>query len=373
MRRGLGAVTGLAVALGGCASVPNVGPTRGQVAADHRSHNLTGFALAEVTPDVAAALSQSPAPAPGLSALAADGRVDLIGPGDQLAIDVYEVGVALFARPGGGPAAGGGFSPSAQSTTLAAAVDADGRITLPFIGRQQAAGRTPAELSRAIEQALAGLSQRPQVSVSVRANASNVFFVSGDVRQPGRFDLGLPRLRVLDAVARAGGPTAAPSDSVVRLTRGPRSAEARLADVAAGGAQDLLLLPGDRVELFNRPRTFLVLGASDRVSQQPFGAPAVTLAEALARTGGPSERVADPAAIYVFRWTPAPELNQPPRPQVWRVDLKRADGYFLAQQVALRDKDLVYLAPARVNAIAKVAQILGQFFAPVAVARSVAR
>jgi len=83
--------------------------------------------------------------------------------------------------------------------------------------------------------------------------------------------------------------------------------------------------------------------------------------------------VADPAAIYVFRWTPAPELNQPPRPQVWRVDLKRADGYFLAQQMALRDKDLVYLAPARVNAIAKVAQILGQFFAPVAVARSVAR
>ncbi len=146
-----------------------------------------------------------------------------------------------------------------------------------------------------------------------------------------------------------------------------------MSDVVAGGPQDLALLPGDRVELANRPRTFLLLGASDKVSQQPFGDAQVSLAEALARTGGPSERVADPAAIFLFRWAAPATPGAPPRPMVWRIDLKRADGYFLSQRVALRDKDVVYVAPARVNAAAKVTQILGQLFTPFAIARSVTR
>jgi polysaccharide export outer membrane protein len=364
---------GLALAAGACATVPNVGPTAGQIRDDERRHNATGFRLDEVTPETAAALGAPPPAGASLAALAADGRVDLIGPGDALAIDVFEVGVALFARGGGTGAAGGtGFSASAGATRLDAVVDADGRIALPYVGRVVASGRTPAELARVIEQGLAGLSQRPQVTVAVRANAHNVFFVSGDVKAPGRFDLGLPRQRLLDAVARAGGPTAAPADAVVRLTRGLRSAEARLGDVAAGGAQDLALLPGDRVELVNRPRTFLLFGASDRVSQQPFGAETVSLAEALARTGGPSERVADPAAVFLFRWAPG-TTGTAPVPQVWRLNLKRADGYFLSQRVMLRDKDVVYVAPARVNAAAKVTQIVGQLFTPFAIARSVTR
>jgi len=364
-----GLVAGL-LAVAGCATVPNVGPTGNQIRADQRRHNATGFELYDVTPQAVATLGAvAPAGRP-LAALAAEGRVDLIGPGDALAIDVFEVGVALFARAGG---AAGGFSPSAGATGLSAVVDANGEVTLPYVGRIVAAGRTPAELARAIEQGLAGLSQRPQVAVQVRANAHNVFFVSGDVRAPGRFDLGLPRQRLLDAVARAGGSTAAPADALVRLTRGGRSAEARLSDVTAGGPQDLALLPGDRVELANRPRTFLLLGASDRVSQQPFGDAQVSLAEALARTGGPSERVADPAAIFLFRWAPPPSPGAAPRPVVWRLDLKRADGYFLSQQVALRDKDVVYVAPARVNAAAKVTQIVGQLFTPFAIARSVTR
>lgn len=361
------------LAVAGCATVPNVGPTAGQIRDDYRKHNATGFQLHDVTPETVASLGPVASAARPLSALAAEGRVDLIGPGDVLAIDVFEVGVALFARPGGGGGPAGGFSPSAGATGLSAVVDSAGEVTLPYVGRVAAGGRTPAELARAIEQGLAGLSQRPQVAVQVRTNAHNVFFVSGDVRQPGRFELGLPRQRLLDAVARAGGPTAAPADALVRLTRGGRSAEARLSDVAAGGPQDLALLPGDRVELANRPRTFLLLGASDKVSQQPFGDAQVSLAEALARTGGPSERVADPAAIFLFRWAAPATPGAPPQPMVWRIDLKRADGYFLSQRVALRDKDVVYVAPARVNAAAKVTQILGQLFTPFAIARSVTR
>lgn len=376
MRRSWGVWAAGPLVLTACSTVPGVGPTAGQIRADQRHHNAVGFRLVELDPATARALGEGGAAPERLAALAADGRVDLIGPGDVLAVDVFEVGVSLFARPGGGGgagAAGGGFSPSAGATGLTATVDADGRVTLPYVGRVAAAGRTPAELARAVEQGLAGLSQRPQVAVTVRGNAHNVFFVSGDVRAPGRYDLGLPRQRLLDAVARAGGATAAPADALVRLTRGDRAAEARLADVAAGGPQDLALLPGDRVELANRPRTFLLLGASDRVSQQPFGSDRVSLAEALARTGGPSERIADPAAVFLFRWAPPAAPGGLPVPLVWRLNLKRADGYFLSQQVMLRDKDVVYVAPARVNALAKVAQIVGQLFAPAAVARSVTR
>jgi len=359
--------------LAGCASVPDVGPTAGRIAADQRSRNATGFTLTDVSPATLAELVPPPPSGQPLTALAADGHTDLIGPGDVLAVDVYEVGVSLFARSGAAAGTAGGFSPSAGATALTATVDAEGYVSLPYLGRIAAAGRTPAQVARAVEGAMAGLSQRPQATVAVRANAHNVAFVSGDVRQPGRQELGLPRVRLLDAVARAGGPTAAPDDALVRLTRGARSAEARLSDVAAGDAQDVALLPGDRVELVNRPRTFLVLGASDKVSQQPFGAARVTLAEALARTAGPSERVADPAAVFLFRWVPPAVPGGQPRPVAYRLNLKRADGYFLAQRAYLADRDLIYVAPARVNALGKVAAIVGQFFAPVAVARGVTR
>ena len=369
------AATLVAGALAGCSTLPSAGPTAAQINAALLKHNQTGFAIVDIDAASAPALAFTPPPVGGLAKLDQPGRIDTVGPGDLLDISIFEVGVTLFTGASSdSPAQGGTFNPSARGTQLGTVmVDAGGDIQLPYIGRLVVAGKTTNDIERMIERGLRGLSQRPQALVSIKENAHNVFYVSGDVRQPGRYPLGLPRERLLDALARAGGTVNQPDDMVVRVTRGSVSQESRLSSVDASGPQNIALLPGDRVELFNRPRTYLVFGASDKVSQVNFGANNVSMAEALARTGGPSERIADPAAVYLFRYAAAAGDMTSAQPVIYRLNMMRPDSYFLAQRIGMHDKDVIYIATARANAPGKLAQILGQLFSPILAVRAVTR
>ena len=366
------ALLGMSVLLGGCSTLPTSGPTARQVRNAADKDNQTGFRIVDIDPPTTAALAAHPSSAAPLAALVREGRIDTLGPGDILEINVYEVGVTLFAGAAGSSAQGGTFNPAARGTPLSdVVVDADGNIQLPYVGRLNVTGKSTADVQRMIERGMAGMSQRPQALVSVKQNAHNVFYVSGDVRTPGRLALSLPQERILDALARAGGTTNQPDDMIVRVTRDGLSAETRLSTIDASSPQNIMLLPGDRVELLNRPRTFLVFGSTEKVSQVSFGASDLSLAEALARIGGPSERTADAAAVFLFRYEPPVVAGAAERPIVYRLNMMRPDSYFLSQRVPLRDKDVIYIASAAANAPGKLATILGQLFTPIIAARAV--
>ncbi len=375
-RRHLAALSVIGLA-SGCSTLPSAGPTAAQINAALDKQNTVGFTIVDIDATSAPALAFTPPPAGELASLERAGRIDTIGPGDVLDVNIFEVGVTLFTgstSSSTSPSQGGTFNPSARGTPLGPVkVDASGNIQLPYIGRLAVSGKTPGEVERMIERGLRGLSQRPQALVAVKSNAHNIFYVSGDVRTPGRYELGLPRERLLDALARAGGTVNQPDDMVARVTRDGVSAETRLSSVDASGPQNIALLPGDRVELFNRPRTYLVFGSSDKVSQVNFGTNQLSLAEALARIGGPSERIADPSAVYLFRYG-QPTNDQPGgKPVIYRLNLLRPDSYFLSQRVGMHDKDVIYIATAAANAPGKLAQILGQFFTPIIAVRAVTR
>jgi polysaccharide biosynthesis/export protein len=357
------------VAMAGCSTLPTSGPTAGQINSALRKHNHTGFTIVDIDPEAAAKLA-SLAPADGgISRLVRPGRIDTLGAGDVLTVGVYEVGVTLFTGSGGTPAQGGQFNPSARSTILDdVLVNAEGVIVLPYVGKLQVAGKTPAEVSRMIERGLRGLSQRPQVQVTVKGNAHNVFYILGDVRTPGRFPLALPEQRLLDALALAGGAAVQPDDAVVRVTRGTDSAETRLSAIESNGPQNIALLPGDRIQVFTRPRTFLAFGSTAKVSQVPFSANELSMAEAIARIAGPNENSADASAVYLFRYD---HTSQAPggTPVIYRLNMLRPDSYFLSQRIGMRDKDVIYIAGAASNQPGKLAQILGQLFSPIFMAQ----
>ena len=218
-----------------------------------------------------------------------------------------------------------------------------------------------------IAEALSRKSQAPQVIVGVRENVANTVTVMGDVKKPGRIPLTLARERVLDAVAEAGGAAHANQDMVVRVTRSGRSAEVRMDRLLAGSGEDLGLLPGDRIELFTRPRTLTVFGAAGKVSEVPFETPKVSLAEALARAGGPLDQTADASAIYVFRYDRSDDSGAPlagARPVIYRLNLLKVDSYFAAQTFEMRPKDVVLVANAASNQPTKLIQVLNLFFSP---------
>jgi len=192
------------------------------------------------------------------------------------------------------------------------------------------------------------------------------------VRRPGRFDLSLQNERLLDAIALAGGADYSSEDTVVRFTRGTRTVEERLARIRSGAGDDLVLVPGDRIELIKRPRSFLVMGASTRVSQVSFETGDLSLAEAVARAGGPTDSVADPSAVFLFRYDPA-AAGKGEQPVIYRLNMMQPVNYFLSQRFAVRDKDVIYIANAAANRPAKFVSIINQLFSPFVTAYALTR
>lgn len=381
-----------ATCLGGCATLPRNGPTGAQITKSAKE-NALGFTIIDIASDNIGTLSSVQNPTGALAALTADGDVDLIGPGDVLAIEIYEVGVTLF----GGRANMGipnvaldndlGISASGETVGgNGIVVDRSGNISLPYVGTLHVAGLTTSQVQDRIVAALRSKSQSPQVIVSLRRNMSNSVVLMGDVTNPGRLPLTFARERLLDAIAERGGISrqvqtgsstatgTGAQDVIVRFTRRGRVAEQALDSIVAGSADDLTLLGGDHIELIRQPRTFTVFGALDRVAQVPFESRTLTLAEALARAGGPNDNRADPKAVFVFRMVPATDLAgqggtapvaETLYPVAYRINMMKPENYFLSQRFTMRDKDLIYIGNASANQPLKLVQALGQLFAPV--------
>ncbi|RVT89052.1 polysaccharide biosynthesis/export family protein [Sphingomonas crocodyli] len=361
----------LAIMLSGCASLPSSGPTAGKVRAAANDPRGLGFQIVNLDATAFRQLAGATGPTTEgrFAPLAQDARVDRIAPGDELQINLYEVGVTLFGSPSGLGETAAGAGPAVESGAATArrfgplTVASDGTIRLPYAGRLQVAGSTAYDVQRMIEQAFAGKSQNPQALVTIVSSPANSVYLFGDVARPGRQQLTAAREHILDTLAVSGGARIASDDTTVRLTRAGQTVAMRLGDIRPSSSDDLLLQPGDRVELVKEPRSYSVFGASQRVSQVPFEAPSVSLAEALARVGGPNDAQADPSAVFLFRYDAAAVAAG--KPIIYRLDLMRPESYLIAQAFPMRDKDLIYIANAASGPVTKFVSIINQLFAPV--------
>ena len=106
----------------------------------------------------------------------------------------------------------------------------------------------------------------------------------------------------------------------------------------------------------------------------------MTLAEGIARTGGPANDRADANAVFLVRYEgPAVarrlglEVQPAGTPVMYRVDLLNPTNYFLTTKVTMRDQDVLLIASARTDQIYKLFGLVSQFFLPVLVGRSVAQ
>lgn len=350
--------------LGGCATLPSSGPTASQVMTASDATARLPATLIDLDADSVAETNRAPPPIGAPAQLAAHGNIDRIGPGDVLQISVFEIGTTLFSA-GSGPAGSLAGQPAAAGSALPPiTVAADGTIAVPYAGRIDAAGQTAQTVAMMIEGRLRGLSEYAQVSVAVRENLTNSVFVLGGVKTPGRVPLSLTREHLLDAIALAGGSVSKPQDTTVRITRTGQSAEIGLDELLAGSPDDLVLLPGDRIELLTRMQSFTVFGASDKVSEIPFEMRNLSLAQAVARAGGPSDRQADPTAVFVFRWAMPDEPGGEPEPVIYRLNMLRPESYFVSQRFAMRSGDVIYIANATSNQASKLVQIINQLFSP---------
>ena len=133
--------------------------------------------------------------------------------------------------------------------SLTVTVRPDGKITIPIVNDIVADGLTPDELRAEITDKLANFVRNPNVTVIVeRINSFKVFFI-GEVATPGAL-LFLRPMRVLQAVAMAGGPSQFSKKEIV-LIREEFGVEKRIPidykKLLAGEPEqeNLFLRPGD--------------------------------------------------------------------------------------------------------------------------------
>jgi polysaccharide biosynthesis/export protein len=289
--------------------------------------------------------------------------------GDNLNITIYEVGYSLF-----GSAMS--IDPQVDETTardhrIGVPVDDEGNISLPYVGTVHVEGLVPEQVQRAINARMRGLSQSPQSHVSITESVANSAYISGAVAKPGRLRLTAVHERLLDFIALAGGPSIEPDDVEVRLVRKDQAASTRLGVLRADDSNNIVLFPGDRIELIKRPRTYSVLGASDRVSQVPFGTGNVSLAEAIARAGGASDARADPRGIFIFRLVEVEKGTL--KPLVYRINMLKTEGFFFAQRFTMRNGDVLYFSNSPTNLPTKLINVINQLTSPIVTARILTR
>jgi len=367
--RGAVFVSAAALGLAGCASLPSSGPTGIEIR-EAAAKGHYPFALIEI--DTPATLPAAPELPSSALATMPPRPTDLIGPGDVLNITVYEAGVSLFGTALRTAAASGGMAVDTSSSAErlpAVRVDDYGYIKVPFVGRLRAAGHTAAELQSMIQSGLRGMSQDPQVLVTIEQSITNSVILAGEVTKPGRLVLSTNRETLVDTIALAGGYRGQAKDAVARVQRDGQTFEIRLSDLLDAPQQDLQVAPGDRITLVSRPQSFSVLGAPNKSEEIQFPRGRLTLAEAVALAGGANPNAGDAGAIFVFRYVP--QSNGPDQPTVYHLNMMRGGAYLLSQRFQMRDRDVLYVGNARANQLTKFVSLLSQLFVPVATARAV--
>jgi polysaccharide export outer membrane protein len=362
--------------LAGCAGLPNSAPTARQVQKSVAAADIGGVPYRLVDIDPAVAIEpprENRLPTLQLEALGGAGepaRTDLIRPGDTLTIQIFEVGVSLF-NSGAPSAVSADAGPTANAQRIVVSVRDDGTINLPYVGVVHAEGTYPEMLASTIRRRLRQYSQSPEALVTITDTVENAAYVLGLVGKSGRYRLTSAREKLLDVLALAGGVTADPSDIELRVVRGDRTATVPLVDLRNEDLANITVLPGDRIQVLRRRKSYTVFGATDRVSQVNFEAQNLTLAEAVARVGGPSDARADAKAVFLFRFEPTGPGGKP-QPVIYRLNLLLPQSYFAAQMFRMQDKDVLLFSNAGLNMTTKFLNVLNQLFSPFITVRAAA-
>jgi polysaccharide export outer membrane protein len=342
----------LALACAGCAIMPTSGPQGMDVRTSQAGEpESLPYSLVKLTPEVVRVLGRY---TPRLSTAFADRsppKAFRFGIGDTVSVTIFEA------------AAGGLFIPAEASvrpgnfvTIPNQAVDNNGNIAVPYAGEIQAKGRTPAEIQRAIVDALKNRAIEPQVVVSLVDQHTSLISVLGDVRAAGRFPASPSGERILDAIARAGGPITQGYDMWVTLEREGHRASVPFGALLYEPTNNIYALPNDVIYLYSQPQTFVAFGAAGTQGQYKFDAWRVSLAEAVGKHGGLNDNTADPASVFLYRGETREVAQQigvdvsrfegPIIPIIYVVNFRDPSGYFLAQTFEIRNKDVVYTSNA---------------------------
>jgi polysaccharide export outer membrane protein len=344
---------------GGCSFFPVNGPTSADI--DSGISQTVPYALIKLTPETIDILALHEPK--GLAGAFTDRRPSAnikFGIGDVVSVAIFEASAGgLFIPIEAGARAGNFVNLPDQM------VDSSGNISVPFAGLIKAAGRTNAQIQDEIVEKIKNRAIEPQVIVSLAQQRTSLISVVGTVNTPLRFAVPASGAgdRVLDAITRAGGISGPGFESWVMLERGGRRATVPFENLVMNPKNNIYILPGDRIYVYQEPQKFIVFGAtsgsavSTAQGEFAFNTWRINLAEALGLAGGLVDAQANPGAVFLYRMEPREvaellgadmtRFTGPLVPVIFHVSFRDPGGYFLATRFQMRNDDIIFVANAQ--------------------------
>lgn len=347
------------LALGGCQAVPGAGPdastilaVSGKSGAEQKRPDAVVFDVVNIDGYSARLVSD-------YSSQIFNKRFGIGGPSNAAVFGVGDrVRVIIFEASDNGL-----FSTKeSKQTALDLLVQPDGKVPIPYAGLVRFAGRTPEQARQSILASLRDKAVEPDVIITSLGTDSRMATVSGAVRASAQVPLSLSGNRLMDVIAKAGGPTDPPYESYVTLSRGTKSATALLKTIVENPSNNVFIQPNDQIFVTRDPRTFTILGHTVTNNRIPFGSNDLNLLEAIALAGGGNDRNVSAAGYFVFRYEDEQivrsllgnkrfnELfskglapNKDGRyPIVYRLDMNRPDSLVSGQTFPIKSRDVIY-------------------------------
>jgi polysaccharide export outer membrane protein len=365
--------------LAGCAALPGAGPSGRAIANATARQSSTAIQIVDVDDKVVRQLLAQRLQRLFSETLGSTAeRSQVLGPGDVVEVSIWEAPpAALFGTTATDTR---GTLTTARASIPEEMIDSDGTISVPFAGRIPAAGKTLASLQDEIVKRLTGKANQPEVLVRLTHNASRNITVVGEVNQSVRVPLTPSYERLLDALAAAGGVRQPVTKMTIQITRGNDVQALPLDTIIRDPRQNVPLQAGDVVTALFDSLSFTSLGASGKNQEVNFEAQGITLAQALARSGGLVDSQSDPRGVFVFRFEPRNALAWPREPVtttpegmvpvVYRINLRDPRSFFVMQSFTINNKDILYVSAAPVTELQKFLNLVFSVVYPLLNAKS---
>jgi polysaccharide export outer membrane protein len=356
--------TAAILALSACGVLPASGPYSGTFSENAKVHLSSEkapkdarlqYALVDISKNVATYLSLQPKDYPLMTDWPKDQGSNLIAVnvGDTIQITIYESRTGgLFVPEQAGVRPGNFVSLPLQT------IDKTGIIKVPYAGEIQVIGKTPSEIGKIISEKLAPRAIEPEVVVSISGRGGSEISVIGEVTTPKRYSLSFSDERILDAIARAGGPTNPGYETYVTLQRKNREWTIPFDMLVLEPKKNIRMRPEDTVYLYREPEMCQIFGASAVTGAIPFTKRLMTLADVLGRAGGANDNRADPTEVYLYRQEKKRHLEtlgvkldgfdkiSTSVPVIYKLNLRDPAGFFLTQKFPVQNNDIIYIANA---------------------------
>lgn len=222
-------------------------------------------------------------------------------------------------------------------------VDQEGFIQFPLIGRIKVLGMTTTQLTNTLNAKLGHYLKYPDAQVRVLNYRGNKFYIGGQVKNPGQYDIADQPVSIYEAMSLAGGSNNTADTENVSLTRQGRVYHLGLRSLQNMGISphNIIIQHGDSIHIGSRENNKVyVVGEFGKPNPVAIPEDGISLSGILGEANGLNSATANAGKIYILR-----ENYGQNTASIYHLNLKTITNFSVANRFIMQPDDIVYVDP----------------------------